>query len=385
MFGTSRYNPLSNRRDIEERNVALQNVLKRLWNDHIDILYVIGGDGSMKAAHALHVLNEDHSKHNPNESHELSIVGIPKTMDNDILWVWQSFGFMSAVEKASECLRLLHTESVSNPRLCVIQLFGSDSGFTASHAALASLTCDAALIPEVSFDMDGLFKHMRGRLSARFQPIHQQDSPFGMIVMAETAVPEDWHIYVNWHEHLHRLGLDQEVEKFLAGIRDKELRENIRQRLALPENDKFTVDMSREEVEAIIAFIENHRRVYGETPDSLRMVSHRLVSQVLQHRIQNEMSKLHPYWKTFRVFINEPRHLLRSAPPSANDIISGRRFGILAVDNAMAGYTDFMISQWLTEYVLVPLSLVVLGRKRVRKAGIFWKSVLAKTEQKDIP
>ena len=47
----------------------------------------------------------------------------------------------------------------------------------------------------------------------------------------------------------------------------------------------------------------------------------------------------------------------------------------------MAGYTDFMISQWLTEYVLVPLKLVVLGRKRIPKDGIFWKSVLAKTGQ----
>ena len=48
---------------------------------------------------------------------------------------------------------------------------------------------------------------------------------------------------------------------------------------------------------------------------------------------------------------------------------------------ALAGYTDFMISQWLTEYVLVPLQLVVLGRKRVPQHGIFWKSVLANTDQ----
>jgi len=51
------------------------------------------------------------------------------------------------------------------------------------------------------------------------------------------------------------------------------------------------------------------------------------------------------------------------------------------VHNALAGFTDFMISQWLTEYVLVPLKLVVLGRKRIPSSGIFWKSVLAKTRQ----
>ena len=52
----------------------------------------------------------------------------------------------------------------------------------------------------------------------------------------------------------------------------------------------------------------------------------------------------------------------------------------MAVDSAMAGYSDFMVSQWLTEYVLVPLPLVVLGRKRVPRDGIFWNSVVASIE-----
>ena len=86
-------------------------------------------------------------------------------------------------------------------------------------------------------------------------------------------------------------------------------------------------------------------------------------------------------WNRLRLVANEPRHLLRSAAPSTSDITMAQRLGILAVDNALAGYTDFMISQWLTEYVLVPLELVVLGRKRIPQSGIFWKSVLAKTGQ----
>jgi hypothetical protein len=81
------------------------------------------------------------------------------------------------------------------------------------------------------------------------------------------------------------------------------------------------------------------------------------------------------------VVTDEPRHLLRAIPPSCLDIIFGQRLGTLAVENALAGYTDFMISQWLTEYVLVPLQLAVLGRKRIPRTGIFWKSVLAKTGQ----
>ncbi len=383
MLGTSRCEELSNRLKLDRRNETVNRVLNRLWIDHINILYVIGGDGSMKAAHALHVLNEAwlaDPHPNPN-ARPVTVVGIPKTMDNDILWVWQSFGFMSAVEKASECLRLLHTEAASNPRLCVIQLFGSDSGFTVSHAALASLQCDTALIPEMMFDMDGLFQHVRNRLQPRLQHEREQRSPYGMIVMAETAVPEDWYRYVRWQEHLQRIG--QSSDELLHRIRDPKLEQAIRYRLENPNNNDFTLDLGRDEVEAMITFVGNERRVYGQTPDALRTVSLRLVSQVLQHRIQTAMGP-DPYWKTFRVFTSEPRHLLRSSPPSANDIISGRRFGTLAVDNAMAGYGDFMISQWLTEYVLVPLSLVVLGRKRVPEPGIFWKSVLAKTEQRDM-
>jgi len=86
-------------------------------------------------------------------------------------------------------------------------------------------------------------------------------------------------------------------------------------------------------------------------------------------------------WQQLRMLANEPRHLLRATPPSTSDIIMGQRLGALAVDNAIAGYTDFMISQWLTEYGVVPLKLVVLGRKRIPESGIFWKSVLAKTKQ----
>lgn len=385
VLGTSRYDQLSNLKALENRNDALNKVLNKLWTDHIDILYVIGGDGSMKASHALHTINEAWLRGDPGrnaDARSISIIGIPKTMDNDILWVWQSFGFMSAVEKASECLRLLHTESTSNPRLCVIQLFGSDSGFTVSHAALASLQCDTALIPEMHFNMDGLFRHIRKRLKPPLQAAGEQHSPYGMIIMAETAVPEDWYCYVSWQEHLQRIGVT--LIQLLERIKDEKLKDAIRKQINNSNKSSFKLDLSREEVEALITFVENDRRVYGQTPDALRTVSLRLVSQVLQYRIQNDMGSDDPYWKTFRVFTSEPRHLLRSSPPSANDIISGRRFGTLAVDNAMAGYHDFMISQWLTEYVLVPLSLVVLGRKRVPDKGIFWKSVLAKTGQRDM-
>jgi 6-phosphofructokinase len=106
----------------------------------------------------------------------------------------------------------------------------------------------------------------------------------------------------------------------------------------------------------------------------------KIVCSALQEAIRN-IETDPEYWKDFRVLKSEPRHIIRAVRPSVTDVIFAQRLGVLAVDNAMAGYTDFMVSQWLTEYVLVPLKLVVLGRKRVPNDGIFWKSVIASTGQ----
>ena len=339
MIGTSRVDDLisgQNRQDL------LESMVNRLLASHIDILYVIGGDGSMKAAHAIWSIVQRWNQ--PNKA-KLSVVAIPKTMDNDILWMWQSFGFMSAVERAREVIEHLSTEIKSNPRLCVVQLFGSDSGFVVSHAVLASQTghCDAALIPEVDFSMQSLARYMKQRMCER-----QELLPRGMVVMAETAVPID----------------------SLEFLDDKD------------------VDLSGEEKEAIREFEmlrAQGRRIQGQTNDFLRSAGLKIVSRGLQKLIPlvhiNTSDVFEPAWSKMRIVVNEPRHMLRAIPPSCTDIIMGQRLGTLAVDSAVAGYTDCMISQWLTEYVLVPLELVVLGRKRIPDSGIFWKSVRAKTGQ----
>lgn len=348
-IGTSRCDSLLSSGDLSKRSEDLDRVAEKLADiaDGYDILYIIGGDGSMRAAHAVWTRTQQLKAKKPRVYKEVSIVAVPKTMDNDIPWVWQSFGFLSAVEKAKDVVRQLSTEVTSNPRLCVMQLFGSDSGFVVSHAALASGICDAALIPEVPFSMPMLFEYIKGRLKERYTP--GQSSPFGMILMAETAIPTD-------------------ALNFLKP-------ERIRKK---SEKKYYEVGLSPEEKEAIGKFLSEGRRVQGQTPDELRSGGLKIVSRYLKNKI-NDMNER--YFKTFRVFTNEPRHLIRAIDPSSQDVIFGRRLGVLAVDNAMAGYTDFMISQWLTEYVLVPLKLVVLGRKRVPSGGIFWKSVVANTGQ----
>jgi 6-phosphofructokinase len=436
--------------------------------------------------------------------------------------------------------------------LCIVQLFGSDSGFVVSHAALASGSCTAALIPEVDFSMERLSKYLCGRLQKEQLAAKQYQSPYGIVLLAETAIPQDVEEYIDsplypnlyLHEDeraairefvgsslLNMKDIGQKIEGkegndwtgFYAALaanadsKEKQpgrlfwdllpeyLREVVRhsarksvpgspldglvlnalnsilKRDDIPWNEdcgnkvvhtppgadvlallerinarvqavaesaerpgkpvqdaEFNKDMMRlqslpvsyeaielakvlqdsrnltcmspREYKRILQRISQRlvekrnrllieaccpdcirearrlpggRRVHGQTQDELRTGGLKVVAHVLQSDIRNpeKMPDEDKYWNYYRVFTNEPRHLLRAIAPSVSDVVFGQRLGTLAVDNAMAGYTDFMVSQWLTEYVLVPLKLVVLGRKRVPQNGIFWKSVLATTGQ----
>jgi 6-phosphofructokinase 1 len=81
-------------------------VTKNLETNRIDILYVIGGDGSLRTAHEIAVRNP-----------RRSVIGVPKTMDNDVLWVWQSFGFDTAVEQATRVINTLRSEAEATRRI----------------------------------------------------------------------------------------------------------------------------------------------------------------------------------------------------------------------------------------------------------------------------
>jgi 6-phosphofructokinase 1 len=338
-----------------DRDEQIRTIVETLAKRKIKILYVIGGDGTMRAAHYL-------AQACRQQQNRISVVAIPKTMDNDILWVWQSFGFATAVEKARETIEHLATEVEANPRICVLQLFGSASGFVVSHAVLASRTgtCDFALIPEAEFSIDTLAWKLAIKIAKEKRTI-----PFGLVVMAESAIPST--------ESCTKYG---------------------------PEVGLTTSENSA--LQAYLTYRQQHDERFpdGQITNSLRSASLKLVSEGLRRRVLEIFTdpKLNEKLRRevgvmalpkvfvgdeerFRVFTNEPRHLLRSVPPSFSDVIMGNRLGALAVDNAMAGYTGFMISQWLTEFVMVPLDLVALGRKHIPQDGIFWKSVLAKTGQ----
>lgn len=359
-IGTSRDDRLIETSPKKDQN---RKVINQLLTDNIDILYIIGGDGSMRAAHALWNYTKEMIKETEYEDKHLSIIGIPKTMDNDILWVWQTFGFLSAVEKAREIIEQLSAEVVSNPRICVVQLFGSDSGFVVSHAVVASKStvCDVALIPEVTFTMQGLANYLTKKIEGHRK---ERKIPMSLIVMAETAIPLDALDFID----------DTQID--LTPDEKDSIRWFIinSPQFKLTEHEKTEIEKQIQTKQVISINKRN---------DNLRTAGLKIVSRGLKKLLPKDNSS-EIAWKRLRIFTNEPRHILRTTSPSCSDTIMGNRLGTLAVDNALAGYSDFMISQWLTEFVMVPLKLVVLGKKRIPISGNFWKSVTTKTGQNDL-
>jgi 6-phosphofructokinase 1 len=116
---------------------------------HVDILFVIGGDGTMRAAHALH---EEIAR----RSLALAVVGIPKTIDNDIAFVDKTFGFDTAVATARLVIEAAHAEARSvHNGIGLVKLMGRTAGFIAAQATLASHEVNACLIPESRFELEG--------------------------------------------------------------------------------------------------------------------------------------------------------------------------------------------------------------------------------------
>ncbi len=152
VLGTSR-----GPQDTEE----IVDCLERL---HVNILLVVGGDGSMRAAMKIATTIGERGL-------KLAVVGVPKTIDNDIPFIDQSFGFQTAFAYASDAIRAAQVEAKSTANgIGLVKLMGRHSGFIACYAALARQGADAVVIPEVPFALDGergLLAYLRNRVQER--------------------------------------------------------------------------------------------------------------------------------------------------------------------------------------------------------------------------
>jgi len=163
VLGTRRGSPFDRENGVELVHDSLADL-------GLDGLIVVGGNGSLSVACRLH------------ENHGLKVVGVPKTIDNDIEGTDITFGFNTAVQIATDAIDRLHTTAESHDRVMVVEVMGRHSGWIATHAGIAG-GATVVLIPERPFDIDDVCeriirRHHRGRFAS-------------IVVVAEGALPKE--------------------------------------------------------------------------------------------------------------------------------------------------------------------------------------------------
>ncbi|MGD2269915.1 MAG: ATP-dependent 6-phosphofructokinase [Desulfobacterales bacterium] len=143
---------------------SIEEIVDSLERMNVGILFMIGGDGTLMAASKItEAITQRRLK--------ICVVGIPKTIDNDIHMVSRSFGFDTAVDVATQAIKGAHNEAASYPNgIGLIKLMGRHSGFIAATAALAQQDVNFVLIPEIDIDLEGengLFRNLEKRLYLR--------------------------------------------------------------------------------------------------------------------------------------------------------------------------------------------------------------------------
>jgi ATP-dependent phosphofructokinase / diphosphate-dependent phosphofructokinase len=162
ILGSSRTNPY--KRDDGPRIVA-----ETLAAHRLDGLIAIGGEDTLGAANRLH-------------ADGVNVIGVPKTIDNDLGATDVTFGFDTALHVASEAIDRLHTTAESHHRILVVEVMGRNAGWIALHSGIAG-GADVILIPEIPFDIDEVCRLVRRR--------HERGRNFSIVVAAEGATPKE--------------------------------------------------------------------------------------------------------------------------------------------------------------------------------------------------
>ena len=162
ILGSSRTNPFK-----EEQGV--ERVKDSLESERIDGLIAIGGEDTLGVADKL-------------TAEGVNVVGVPKTIDNDLNATDFTFGFNTAVQICTDAIDRLHTTAESHNRVIVLEVMGRHAGWIATYSGIAG-GADAILVPERPFNIEQVCEHIKHR--------HSKGSTFSIVVVAEGAVPED--------------------------------------------------------------------------------------------------------------------------------------------------------------------------------------------------
>lgn len=180
ILGTSRTNPFKDEDDV-------QRMLLHLRRFGIDALIAIGGDDTLSVANRLHGMG-------------IRVIGIPKTIDNDLSCTDYTFGFDTAVAIVTDAIDRLHTTAESHQRIMVLEVMGRHAGWIATFAGIAG-GADEILIPEVPFDIEDVCDTLRARFN--------RGKTFSIVVVSEGARPKEMEKAVTTSDRVDEFGHGQ--------------------------------------------------------------------------------------------------------------------------------------------------------------------------------
>ncbi len=288
ILGTSRTNPFADGRDgVAEVRAALQR-------RGVDALIPIGGEDTLGVALRLHEAG-------------IPIVGVPKTIDNDLGGTDVTFGFQTAVQIVTDAIDRLHTTAESHNRVMVVEVMGRHAGWIATHAGLAG-GADAILVPERPFDIEEVCAHLRRR--------HERGRDFSIVVVAEGATPREGTL-----EPQTSAGAAGDPTGAAGGGAGTERAATGRAGIPI--------------IRAATSDAFGHARLGG-------------IGVVLESEIEARTG--------FETRVTILGHVQRGGTPVAFDRVLATRFGVAAVDAVAGGRLGTMVALRGTEIVEVPLA-----------------------------
>lgn len=275
-------------KDGVEKTKDVSDELVETFREHeIDALVAIGGDGSMRIANKL-------------VQKGVNIVGIPKTIDNDIYGCDVTLGFDTAVTTATEAIDKITTTAESHHRLMVVEVMGRYAGWIALHSGISS-SVDVILLPEIPFSYDSIVSKIRER--------ENRNRHYTMIVVAEGATEKDGELVTKGKS------LGQEVQ--LGGIADKVAKE-------------LSERTGKESRSVVLGHLQR-----GGTPTTYdRLISLRFGAaaiRCIQDRDFNKLVALRDNQMT-RVPITEIADKMKSVPLDSDTLQTARDIGICMGD-----------------------------------------------------
>jgi 6-phosphofructokinase 1 len=306
----------------DELPLAVEGIRSR----RLDMVFIIGGDGTHRAAEIL-------SKALKDARIVCSVVCVPKTIDNDIDLIDHSFGFGTSVEEAVKSVQTAKVEGMGAPNgIGLVKLMGRNAGFIAAHAVLASGIVDCCLIPEVPIVMQG----PKGVLTHLERTVKRKG--YAVMVVAEGAGQAI-------------CATDPKAETLAAEKSPGELLDTTG---AAAPTDSREVDKG------------GHKELLP-------------IGKWLKTAVQSHFDRQ-------RMEVNikyiDPSYLIRSVPANANDALYCLLLGQNAAHAAMAGFSDVSVGLCNNRMVLLPVSAIVANSPRVMDPlGRTWERVVSSTGQ----